>query len=126
MNKKKIIKTDKASPAIGPYSQAVKYNGIIYVSGQLPMDRKGNLVKGTVSEKTHKVMKNIGAILEKADSSFENVLKVRVCVDNLENFNKINKIYTEYFPEAPPARAFVQVAQLPKGAELEIEVIAAA
>ncbi len=125
MNKKEIIETDQAPPAIGAYSQATKYNGCVYVSGQLPMDSAGNLVEGTVAEKTHAVMKNIRAILKQAGSSFDNVLKARVYVDDLGNFEEVNKVYGKYFSDNPPSRAFVQVVRLPKNAPLEIEVVAA-
>lgn len=126
MSKKEIIKTDKAPAAIGAYSQAVKCNGRVYVSGQLPMDSEGNLIKGTVPDKTHAVMKNLKVILHAAGSSFDDVLKTRVFVDDLENFEEINEVYREYFSDNPPARAFVQADRLPKGAPLEIEVIASA
>lgn len=121
---KEIINTKNAPQAIGSYSQAVKTDNTVYVSGQIPLDLEGNLVMASVKEQTEQIMKNLKAILKKADGDFENVVKATVYTDDISYFNEINEVYGKYFSENPPARAFVEVAALPKGVNVEIEMIA--
>ncbi len=122
---KKIIKTDNAPQAIGPYSQAVQSKGTLYVSGQIPINPKtGKLTDGGIEEQTRQVMENIGAILKEAGYEFSDVVKSTCLLDNMDNFAAVNKIYGEYYPENPPARAAYEVAKLPLGVMIEIETIA--
>ncbi len=119
------IETDKAPKAIGPYSQAIKYESFVFISGQIAIDPKTQeMVKGGIEEQTKQVMENIGAILKEAGLSFDNVIKTTIYLKNLSDFEIVNKIYGEYFKEHKPARATVEVSNLPKGALIEIEVIA--
>ena len=120
-----MINTDKAPKAIGPYSQAVKYENFLFVSGQIALDPKtGELVGSTVEEQTRQVMENIKAILEEAELNFNHVVKTTIYLKNINDFDKVNRIYGEYFTEHKPARATIEVSNLPKGALVEIEVIA--
>lgn len=122
---KKAIHTDKAPKAIGPYSQAIVANGFIFVSGQIPLDPvKGEIVGSTIEEQAHQVLKNIQAILEAAGSSMANVVKATVYLADINDFAKMNAVYSQYFSEPYPARAAFQVARLPKDVKIEIEVIA--
>ncbi|AAK79236.1 2-iminobutanoate/2-iminopropanoate deaminase [Clostridium acetobutylicum] len=122
--RKEIIKTDKAPGAIGPYSQAVKVGNLLFTSGQVPIDPKtGELVSKDIKEATDRVFKNIGAILEEAGTSFENVVKTVVFVKDMNDFSSVNEIYAKYFSKNEPARSCVQ-AKLPKDALVEIEVVA--
>jgi 2-iminobutanoate/2-iminopropanoate deaminase len=121
-----IIKSANAPAAIGPYSQATLHNGIMYVSGQIPLDpQSGELVSGTIEEETHQVMKNLFAILQEAGMGFDNVLKCSIFVKDLSNFGKINDVYGSYFSSNPPARETVEVSRLPKDVNVEISCIAA-
>ena len=123
---KRIIKTDKAPAAIGPYSQAVETNGTLYISGQVPLDpATGKLAEGGIVEQTEQVFANISAILETAGYSFENVVKMTVLLADMGDFKTVNEIYARFYPENPPARAAFQVAALPLGSMVEIETIAA-
>lgn len=123
--KKMTIKTDDAPAAIGPYAQAVVHNGLVFVSGQLPINpATGKLIQAGPAEQTHQVMANLKAILEQSGSNLEQVLKATIFVQNLDHFDEINAAYGEYFTN-PPARACVEVSRLPKGAGVEIEVVAA-
>lgn len=122
---KNAIHTDKAPKAIGPYSQAIVANGFIFVSGQIPLDPvKGEIVGSTIEEQAHQVLKNIQAILEAAGSSMANVVKATVYLADMNDFAKMNAVYSQYFSEPYPARAAFQVARLPKDVKIEIEVIA--
>ncbi len=122
---KKEIKTAHAPKAIGPYSQAIEANGFVFVSGQIPIDPEtGELIKGSIEEQTEQVLKNIKAILEKAGSSLDKVVKATVYLADLKDYPKMNEIYGKYFPPPFPARAAFQVARLPKDVGIEIEVIA--
>ncbi len=121
---KKIIFTEKAPPAIGPYSQAVEMNNILYISGQIPLDKSGQMTGENITEQTGQVMKNIGAILEAAGYSFENVVKSTCLLAHMEDFQAMNEVYGRYYSKNPPARAAYEVAGLPKGALIEIETIA--
>ena len=120
-----LIYTDKAPKPIGAYSQAVKYAGFVFVSGQIAIDPKTNeFVNGTVEEQTKIVMENIKAILEEAGLDLSCVIKTTIYLKNINDFPLVNKVYGEYFKEHKPARATVEVSNLPKNALVEIEVIA--
>jgi 2-iminobutanoate/2-iminopropanoate deaminase len=124
---REIIETKEAPAPIGPYSQAVRANGFIFVSGQIPvLPETGVVVEGGVVEQTHQVLKNLRAILEGAGTRLDNVVKTTVYLMNLDDFSEFNRVYGEYFAEAKPARATVQVARLPKEVLVEVEAIAAA
>ncbi len=122
---KEIIFTENAPDAIGPYSQAVKANGLVFVSGQIPIDPKtGAFVSDDVSEQTEQVLKNLKSILEAAGSSLEMVVKTTVFVADMNDFAPMNEVYARYFTADFPARATVQAARLPKDAKVEIECVA--
>lgn len=124
---KKVISTSDAPAAIGPYSQGVRLGPTIYLSGQIPLDPKsGQIVAGGIDAQTKRVMENIGAVLRAEGLTFENVAKTTIFLADLGDFQTVNEIYGSYFKQAPPARSTVQVAALPKGARVEIEVIAVA
>ncbi len=124
---KVIIQTDRAPEAIGPYSQAVKANGFVFASGQIPIDPKtGEFVPGGIQEQTKQVLKNLTAVLEAAGSSLDRVVKTTVFLLDMEEFPAMNEVYREFFKEEPPARATVQAARLPRDARVEIELIALA
>ena len=123
---KKVISTAEAPQAIGPYSQAIEAGGFVFVSGQIPLiPATGELVEGSVEVQTARVVENLKAILEAAGSSLESVVKTTVYITNMDDFAKVNGIYGQYFQENPPARVCVEVSKLPKGALVEIDVIAA-
>lgn len=120
-----IVATDKAPGAIGPYSQAVKTDAMVYVSGQLALDpANGELVTADIEAETRQAMENLKAILISTGSSLEKVVKTSLFIKNMDDFPKINAIYAEYFQADPPARACVEVARLPKDANFEIEAVA--
>ena len=122
---KKEIKTDKAPQAIGPYSQAIEANGFVFASGQIAIDpATGELKLGSVEEQTRLVLSNLKAVLEAAGSSFHNVVKCTVFLQDMDDFAKMNGVYAEFFKAPYPARAAVQVARLPKDVKVEIEAIA--
>lgn len=122
---KKIISTPHAPNAIGPYSQAVEINGMLFISGQIPIDPEtGKIVEGDITEQTTRVMKNIGAILERAGYSFNDVVKSTCLLSDMNNFSAMNAVYGAYYSENPPARAAYGVVKLPMGALIEIETIA--
>ena len=122
---KKIITTAKAPQAIGPYSQAVIYNGLAFLSGQIPLDpASGQLVAGDVAVQTERVLENLKAVLEASGSSLERVVKTTVYLKNMGDFPKMNEVYGRYFPSNPPARATVEAARLPKDVQVEIDAIA--
>lgn len=122
---KSIIVTEKAPKAVGPYSQAVKANGFIFCAGQIPLDPvTGEMVSGGIQEQTVRVFENLQAVLEAAGSSLEKVVKAQVFLLDLNDFVPMNEVYASYFAEPYPARDTFQVARLPKGALVEISVIA--
>jgi 2-iminobutanoate/2-iminopropanoate deaminase len=123
---KKIIETPHAPAPIGPYSQAVLYDDTLYTSGQIAIDpATGNLVSGDITEETKQVMKNIGAVLEAAGMTYEQVLKTTIFIKDMNDFQKINAVYGSFFNEATaPARETVEVARLPKDVNVEISVLA--
>ncbi len=122
---KKIIESSQAPAPIGPYSQAVLANGVLYVSGQIPIDQStGELVSGSIEEETEQVMKNLEFILREAGTSFLQVVKCTIFIKNMGDFAKINAVYGTRFNENPPARETVEVSGLPKGVNVEISCIA--
>jgi 2-iminobutanoate/2-iminopropanoate deaminase len=124
---KRIVRTDEAPAAIGPYSQAVVANGFVFAAGQVPLDpNTGQLVLGDIRVQTKRVMENLKAVLAASGSSFDKVVKTTVFLRDLNDFGTMNEIYGEYFQESPPARSTVQVAKLPREAAVEIEVVALA
>src|SRR5882762_6258079 len=124
---KKIISTSDAPAALGPYSQAVRVGSTIYCAGQIPLDPKtGQIVAGGIDLQTRRVLDNITAVLKAEGLTFENIAKTTIFLVDLGDFQTVNEIYGSYFKQAPPARSTVQVSALPRGANVEIEVIAAA
>lgn len=122
---KRVVKTERAPAAIGPYSQALVANGFVFVSGQIPINpQTGQLVTGDIQAQTRQCLENLKAILEAAGSSMGKLVKVTVFAKDLQNFQAINHVYAEYFKEDPPARSFVEVSRLPRDAAIEIEGIA--
>ena len=125
---KEIIKTPHAPAAIGPYNQAIKANGLIFCSGQIPLDplSGGGLAPGGIEIQTHQVIKNLKAVLEAAGSSLDKIVKTTVYLADMGEFEAMNSIYGEYFDENAPARATVEVSCLPKNVAVEIDCIALA
>ena len=124
---KKIISTKEAPAAVGPYSQAVRVGSTVYCAGQIPLDPKsGQIVPGDIGAQTRRVLENIAAVLRAESLAFENIVKTTIFLTNLSDFQTVNEIYGSYFKTEPPARSTVQVPALPKGANVEIEVIAVA
>ena len=122
---KRIIKTDQAPAAIGPYSQAVRIGNMLYTAGQIALDpRSGEFLSGEIEQETERTLENISAILKADELSLNNVVKTTVYLTDLSHFARMNQIYDKYFSKNKPARACVQVAALPKGAKVEIEAIA--
>ncbi|MHB8846571.1 MAG: RidA family protein [Nitrospirota bacterium] len=122
---KKIIKTNEAPQAIGPYSQAIEANGFVFVSGQIPLDPKtGNLAAGDIREQAKRVMENGKAVLAAAGCGMDRVVKTTIYLKSMGDFAVVNEVYGSYFPSDPPARATVEVSRLPKDASLEIDFIA--
>lgn len=120
-----VIQTDNAPAAIGPYSQAVIHNNIVYCSGQIPLDADTmEIVEGGIEEQTRRVMENLNEVLLAAESSFGKVLKCSIFLDNMDDFKAVNSIYGEFFGENPPARETVAVQTLPKNVLVEISCIA--
>jgi len=121
------IKTENAPAAIGPYSQAIKANGFVFVSGQIPIDpQTGEFVAGGITEQTARVLKNLTAVLEAAGSSLERVVKTTVFLADMKEFSSMNEVYKDFFPSPPPARSTVAAAGLPRDARVEIEAVALA
>jgi len=124
---KKIIFTNEAPAAIGPYSQAVRSGSFLFCSGQIPLDPKsGQIISGDIAAQTRRVLDNIAAVLRAEGLTFDNVVKTTIFLTDLEDFQTVNEVYGSYFKQDPPARSTVQVSALPKGANVEIEVIAVA
>lgn len=122
---KKIVFTQEAPAAVGPYSQAVEINGTLYISGQVPLDPKtGKVVEGGISEQTDQVMRNIKAILKTAGYGFEHVVKSTCLLSDMAHFKAMNEVYAQFYPENQPARAAFAVKALPLGVLVEIETIA--
>jgi len=124
---KKIVSTSHAPAAIGPYSQAVRSGSLLFCAGQIPLDpMTGQIVTGDIAEQSRRVLENIGAILKAAQLGFQHVVKTTIFLVRMDDFQSVNEVYATYFRENPPARSTVAVAALPKGAKIEIEVIAMA
>ena len=122
---KQIIKPSKSAPAVGPYNHAVRVGDMLFCAGQIPLDpATGNLVEGDINAQTERVLLNVKAILDDQKLSFANVVKSTVFLTNLADFAGMNEVYSKYFTSDFPARSTIQVAALPKGANVEIEVIA--
>jgi len=122
---KQIIYTPNAPAALGPYSQAVETNGMLFISGQVPIDPEtGKVIEGGITEQTEQAMKNIEAILNEAGYTFANVIKSTCLLSDMANFAEMNTVYGKYYPENPPARAAFAVKELPLGVLVEIETIA--
>ena len=125
--KREAVRTDRAPKAIGPYEQALKVDRWVFMSGQIPLDPKtGAMVDGGIGAQTRQVLDNLRAVLEAAGTSMGRVVKTTVYMTNLADFQKMNEVYAEYFPQDKPARSTVGVAALPRGAMIEIDVVAQA
>lgn len=122
---KKVISTSDAPQAIGPYSQALKVGNTLYLAGQIALDPETNrMVEGGIEAQTHRVLQNLGAVLNAAGFRFSDVVQAQVFLANLNDYKAMNSIYAEYFNKAPPARAVVEAAKIPKGALVEIMMVA--
>ena len=122
---KQTVQTEQAPKAIGPYSQAIKANGFVFASGQIPIiPETGEFVAGGITEQTEQVIKNLSRVLQAAGSGLDRVVKTTVFLADMEEFVAMNEVYGKYFSEEPPARATVEAAGLPRGARVEIEAIA--
>ena len=121
---KKIIQSDKAPAAIGPYSQAVENNGMLYISGQIPINRTTGQMADSISKQTEQVLVNIGHILKAAGYDYADVVKTTCLLSDMNNFKAMNEVYAKYFTQEAPARAAFAVKELPLGALIEIEAIA--
>jgi len=120
-----VVSTEKAPKAIGPYSQAIKIQNMVYTSGQIPVDpSSGEVVDGGIENQTRQVLENLKAVLAEAGTGFENVVKTTVYIKDMNDFASVNKIYGQYFKEPYPARSCVEVARLPKDVLVEIEAVA--
>jgi 2-iminobutanoate/2-iminopropanoate deaminase len=122
--KKHIITSDQAPAAVGPYSQAVAAGPYVFVSGQIPLNKQGEMVQGDIVVQTVQVIENLQAVLAAAGLTLNNVVKTTVFLADLADFQEMNRVYGEFFLEKPPARSTIQVAGLPKGAAVEIEAVA--
>lgn len=125
MTMKKTIFAEKAPAAVGPYVHAVQAGTMVFTSGQLGLDPENGTLPDGIQAQTHQALKNLGAVLEAAGLSYEDVVRTMVFLDNMDDFSVVNEIYAEYFKESAPARSCVEVARLPKGGLIEIEAIAA-
>jgi 2-iminobutanoate/2-iminopropanoate deaminase len=124
---REVIRTEKAPRAIGPYEQAIKFNGLLFTSGQIAIDpATGKLIEGEVSVQTRRVLENLKAVLEAGGSSLDRVIKATVYLTDLSTFSKMNEVYAEYLGHVKPARSTVGVATLPLGASVEIDLVAIA
>jgi len=122
---KKIITTQAAPSAVGPYSQAVEVNGTLFISGQIPLDPStGKIISGGIAEQTEQVLRNVGAILEAAGYTYEDVVKSTCFLKNISDFKAMNEVYSRFYPSNPPARSAFAVKDIPLGALIEIETIA--
>jgi len=126
MTGKKIFYSGRAPEPKGPYSQAVVHNGVMYISGQIPLDpAEGVLVRGTIEEETAAVLENIRIIVEDSGAGLEDVLKVTCYLADMEDFKRFNEVYQKYFPDSPPARATIQAGRLPLDVQIEIDAVVA-
>jgi len=122
----KRVQTDEAPAAIGPYSQAIKVRDIVYTSGQIPLTTDGQMIEGDIKEQTRQVLKNLEAVLKKAGSDLNHIIKTTIYLTDMDNFIAVNTVYGEFFTNRFPARSTVAVKELPKGADIEIDAIAVA
>ena len=124
---KKPVHSDAAPRALGPYSQAIVANGMVYCAGQIPLDpQTGQVVAGGIADQTHQVLKNLRAVLQAAGSDLDRAVKTTVFLKSMDSFAAMNQVYAEYFGSPPPARTTVEVARLPRDVLIEIEVVALA
>jgi 2-iminobutanoate/2-iminopropanoate deaminase len=124
---REVIATERSPQAIGPYSQAIRGNGFVFVSGQIALDPETQqIIRGGAAEQTERVLENLRAILEAAGTSFDRVLRTTVFLADMNEFAAMNEVYSRYFPAEPPARSTVQAARLPRDARVEIDLIALA
>lgn len=122
---REVITASKAPKAVGPYSTAVRQNGFVFLSGQIPLDpESGALITGSIEEQTTRVLDNVSLVLDGAGLTMTDVIKTTVFLKNIGDFPRMNEIYAKYFPKDPPARSTVEVARLPRDVQVEIEVIA--
>jgi 2-iminobutanoate/2-iminopropanoate deaminase len=122
---REVVSTDRAPGAVGPYSQAIRTGDLVFASGQVALDpATGKLVDGGIEEQTRQVLANLSAVLEAAGTTLERVVRATVYLTDLGDFERVNAIYAEWFPEAPPARVCVEVSRLPKESRVEIDAIA--
>jgi len=122
---RKVVATNRAPAAVGPYSQAIRISGLVFTAGQVAIDpATGSIDATTIEGQTHQVLKNLGAVLEAAGSGLDRVVKMTVFMTDLGEFQTMNAIYASYFPGEPPARSAVQVVALPLGAQIEMECVA--
>ncbi|MBZ5637905.1 MAG: RidA family protein [Acidobacteriia bacterium] len=122
---RETVRTDRAPAAVGPYSQAVRARGTVWVSGQIPLDpATGAIVPGDVETEARQALRNVGAILEAAGSGLDRVVKTTVYLTDLDDFERVNRVYAELVPSPPPARVCVEVSRLPRGARVEIDAVA--
>ena len=127
MIEREVIVSDRAPAAIGPYSQAIKAGGLVFVSGQIPLDPEtGQVIEGGIATQAEQVLTSIRAILDASGSGLERIVKTTMFLTDLGSFSEVNEVYARFFPLAPPARAAVQVAALPRGVGIEIEAVALA
>lgn len=120
-----VVKTPQAPAAIGPYSQGIMVGNTLYCSGQIAIDPKtGSMISGTVTDEAERVLKNLGGVLRAVGMDYENVVRCTVYLTDINDYAQVNEVYAEYFNEAPPAREAVQVAALPRGAQVEISCVA--
>ncbi len=123
--KKKVVHTDKAPKAIGPYSQAIQAGNFLFLSGQIPLDpSSGELVTGDIRQQARRVLENLKGVLESQKLNMEHVVKVTIFLKDMGNFSQVNEVYATYFPSSPPARSTIEVARLPRDADIEIEATA--
>ncbi len=123
---REVVNTEKAPRAIGPYEQAIAINGLLFTSGQIALDpATGKLIEGDISAQTRRVLENLQAVLEAGGSSMDHVVKATIYLTNLSDFSKMNEVYAEYLGHVKPARSTVGVASLPRGASVEIDLVAA-
>ncbi len=122
---REAVSTERAPKAIGPYEQAIKYNGLLFTSGQIALDpATGTLIEGDISVQTRQVLENLKAVLEAGGSSLDRVIKATVYLTDLNTFAQMNEVYAEYLGDVKPARSTVGVASLPRGASVEIDLVA--
>ncbi len=122
---KEIIESERAPEAIGPYSQAVRAGGLVFTSGQLPLDREGKIVEGGIENQTVQALENLKTVIEAAGLTLAEVVRTTVYLQDLKDFGRFNEVYARYFPDKPPARACVEVAALPRSARVEVAATAA-